>query len=77
VWGHDGGVIGQTTVSLHSVDGRRQASLGENLLTETPGGIPAARAAFLTEALCGPDTANRTAAAAPEPLRTVDAHFSR
>jgi D-alanyl-D-alanine carboxypeptidase len=70
-WGHDGGVIGQITVSLHSADGRRQASLGENLITDTPGGIDAARAAFLTEALCGPATVARTAATVPV-LRTVD-----
>ncbi|WP_203856130.1 serine hydrolase domain-containing protein [Plantactinospora mayteni] len=31
VWGHDGGVIGQLTISLHSRDGGRQASLGSNL----------------------------------------------
>ncbi|MFD0970734.1 serine hydrolase domain-containing protein [Plantactinospora endophytica] len=31
VWGHDGGVIGQLTISLHTRDGSRQASLSSNL----------------------------------------------
>lgn len=30
-WGHDGGVIGQVTVSLHSRDGARQVSSGINI----------------------------------------------
>jgi D-alanyl-D-alanine carboxypeptidase len=56
-WGHTGGVIGQTTVSLHSEDGHRQASEGENLIgyapPDQPNPIDDARIAFLLEALCG------------------------
>ena len=31
VWGHDGGVVGQLTISLHAPDARRQMSIGVNL----------------------------------------------
>ena len=56
-WGHNGGVIGQATVSLHSIDGRRQVTLAENLTYyATPSPIDDARNMFLTEALC-PGTA--------------------
>jgi D-alanyl-D-alanine carboxypeptidase len=78
-WGHNGGVIGQTTVSLHSPDGRRQVSLGENMIYNDPGAIDQARAAFLTEALCGPATVRTTATAtATVPMpRTADVLLRR
>jgi D-alanyl-D-alanine carboxypeptidase len=57
IWGHGGGVIGQTTESLHSEDGSRQVSEGENLIGYAPPGQPSpiddARVQFLLEALCG------------------------
>jgi D-alanyl-D-alanine carboxypeptidase len=60
-WGHNGAVIGQSTVSLHSIDGRRQVTLAENLNNyPVPSPIDDARNAFLIEALCGPG-ASRTA----------------
>ena len=59
VWGHTGGVVGYSTYSWHSVDGRRQVTLAENLIEyATPGPahpIDQARDAFLTTAICGPD----------------------
>jgi D-alanyl-D-alanine carboxypeptidase len=64
-WGHDGGVVGQSTFSFHSPDGTRQVSLGENLtFYPAPGPIDEARGNFLVEALCGPGTASRVTAAA-------------
>ncbi|HEX8629153.1 MAG TPA: hypothetical protein VF755_13390, partial [Catenuloplanes sp.] len=57
VWGHNGGVIGQTTVSLHSADGQRQVTLAENLVTGDPAvvePVSRARGEFLVTALCGP-----------------------
>ena len=69
-WGHTGGVIGQTTVSLHSPDGSRQVTMGENLTFITDPqqdqAIALARARFLITALCGPQqtpTADQTATA--------------
>ncbi|GAA4445069.1 serine hydrolase domain-containing protein [Phytohabitans houttuyneae] len=38
-WGHDGGVIGQITISLHTVDGDRQLSVATNL-SHYQAGIP-------------------------------------
>ncbi|HWH00660.1 MAG TPA: serine hydrolase domain-containing protein [Pilimelia sp.] len=73
-WGHDGGVIGHTTISLHSPDGRRQVSLAENLaFYQTPGElhpIDEARGRFLDAALCPAGGAPAAAAAAgwPAPL---------
>jgi D-alanyl-D-alanine carboxypeptidase len=58
VWGHDGGVIGQQTVSWHSADGTRQVSYAQNMAyyqvspTE-PHPIDVAMLEFLTTALCG------------------------
>ena len=60
-WGHDGAVIGQSTRSLHSLDGRRQLTMAENLNNyPTPSPIDDARNAFVVEALCGAG-ASRTA----------------
>jgi D-alanyl-D-alanine carboxypeptidase len=56
-WGHDGVVIGQGTLSLHSEDGNRQLSLAENVSHYTPPDVPHpidyARGRFLVAALCG------------------------
>jgi D-alanyl-D-alanine carboxypeptidase len=56
VWGHDGGTVGHTTVSLHGGD--RQVTLAENAvsLLPTPEEDPIAEAqfAFIEAALCGP-----------------------
>jgi D-alanyl-D-alanine carboxypeptidase len=74
-WGHTGGVIGQTTVSLHREDGRRQVSEGENLIGYVPPGQPNpiddARIAFLLEALCGTDDDSVQAVARPTGSRIL------
>ncbi len=68
-WGHGGGVVGQTTNSYHSTDGRRQVTQAENLSQyATPGEvhpIDPARDAFLSTAVCGELTATGYATAAP------------
>jgi D-alanyl-D-alanine carboxypeptidase len=57
VWGHDGGVIGHGTMSLHRIAAHRQTSLAENMTYYAqPSPIDEARWAFLLAALCGPDT---------------------
>lgn len=57
VWGHNGGVIGHTTVSLHSPNGDRQVTLGQNMVAFTESdqtaAIAKAQAEFLSLALCG------------------------
>ena len=67
-WGHGGGVVGQTTNSYHSADGRRQVTQAENLSQyATPGElhpIDPARDAFLSTAVCGQLAAAGDAAAA-------------
>ncbi|MFH8347877.1 serine hydrolase domain-containing protein [Streptomyces sp. NPDC018045] len=62
-WGHDGLVAGSGTTSLSSPDGRRQLSLGTNLVryygieadgtTPKQGPIDYAQYAHLSQALCG------------------------
>jgi len=69
-WGHGGGVVGQTTNSYHSPDGRRQVTQAENMSQyATPGEvhpIDPARDAFLSTAVCGPlSTTGDAAASAP------------
>ncbi len=68
-WGHGGGVVGQTTNSYHSADGRRQVTQAENLSQyATPGEIhpiDPARDAFLGTAVCGQLAATGDAPAAP------------
>jgi D-alanyl-D-alanine carboxypeptidase len=58
VWGHMGGVVGYSTSSWHSADGRRQVTQAENLILYAAPGefhpIDQARDAFLTTAMCGP-----------------------
>jgi D-alanyl-D-alanine carboxypeptidase len=60
VWGHTGGSVGYSTYSWHSADGSRQVTLAENLILYAAPGqvhpIDRARDAFLTSAMCGPDT---------------------
>ncbi|MFF0574213.1 serine hydrolase domain-containing protein [Streptosporangium saharense] len=65
-WGHDGGVFGMGTFSLSSQDGRRQISLGINLMKYQrfddngvlqPHPIDHALGDHLLRALCGPGTA--------------------
>jgi D-alanyl-D-alanine carboxypeptidase len=59
-WGHDGGVIGQTTLSVHSADGSRQVSMAENMNFYDAPAIDEARIRFLLTAFCGPQTEART-----------------
>lgn len=58
VWGHTGGVVGYSTYSWHSADGRRQVTLAENLIGYAAPGqlhpIDQAQDVFLTTAMCGP-----------------------
>ncbi|MER7131790.1 serine hydrolase domain-containing protein [Streptosporangium saharense] len=65
-WGHDGGVFGMGTFSLSSQDGRRQISLGINLMKYQrfdddgvlqPHPIDHALGDHLLRALCGPGAA--------------------
>jgi D-alanyl-D-alanine carboxypeptidase len=62
-WGHNGGVIGQTTDSYHSADARRQVTVAQNLNFIVPDEVNEAHAAFLTAALCGRQPATRAATA--------------
>lgn len=64
IWGHTGGVIGQTTVSWHSADGTRQVTLGENLSYYTNSAEQQAVSQaekFLVAAMCGTETTTTTA----------------
>lgn len=69
VWGHDGGVIGQTTVSVHSPDAEDQVSLAENMnFYQTPGEphpIDEARGRFLEAAVCGTEVTAATRGRVP------------
>jgi D-alanyl-D-alanine carboxypeptidase len=74
-------VIGQTTNSYHSPDGRRQVTEAENLtMYATPGElhpIDQARDAFLTAAVCGsPPAAGATSAWSKPPAFLTD-HLTR
>jgi D-alanyl-D-alanine carboxypeptidase len=66
IWGHDGVVWGQSTVSLHSADGRRQVTLALNLshyaVPGQPDPITTALNDFLLTALCGAPTATPSVA---------------
>jgi D-alanyl-D-alanine carboxypeptidase len=59
VWGHTGEVVGYSTYSWHSPDGRRQVTQAENLILYAAPGelhpIDQARDALLTTAACGPE----------------------
>jgi D-alanyl-D-alanine carboxypeptidase len=67
-WGHDGGVIGQITLSLHAPDASRQLSVATNLSHYELGIIPelhpidAAWLTFVGTALCPGAAAQRTRA---------------
>jgi D-alanyl-D-alanine carboxypeptidase len=61
-WGHDGAVFGMGTITLSSPDGRRQLSLGINLMkyerldqngNPLPSPITAALQQHMLQALCG------------------------
>jgi D-alanyl-D-alanine carboxypeptidase len=81
VWGHSGGVVGHTTNSYHSADGRRQVTQAENLILYAAPGqihpIDQARDAFLTTAQCGPQPTARVAEPAPALRRAVDLPLRR
>ncbi|HEX8344375.1 MAG TPA: serine hydrolase domain-containing protein [Actinoplanes sp.] len=66
-WGHNGGVIGQTTESYHSIDGRRQVSVGQTMTNFAPPGVDhpiyEAHNRFMTAAMCGTQPAVRAATA--------------
>jgi D-alanyl-D-alanine carboxypeptidase len=68
VWGHTGGVIGQTTASYHSPDGSRQVTLAENMIfmepSEQQNAVAEAENRFLAVALCGPEAVATPAATA-------------
>ena len=65
-WGHDGQVIGHSTLSLHSPDGRRQVTIASNLTHYSDPSLPhpigEATFAFISTALCGPVAADPPAA---------------
>ena len=69
-WGHDGGVIGQITVSLHAPDGARQLSLATNLshynlgISPEPHPIDTAWVGAIVTGLCPNATAQRAPAGA-------------
>ncbi|TDB71184.1 class A beta-lactamase-related serine hydrolase [Micromonospora sp. KC723] len=69
-WGHDGLVFGHSTISLHSPDGTRQATLGSNVTHYAAPGAPDpiadATFAFLITAL-GQSSTARTAAPTTAP----------
>ena len=66
-WGHNGGVAGHTTDSYHSIDGRRQVSVGQTLTNFAPPGedhpIYEAHNQFMTAASCGTQPAAAAATA--------------
>ncbi|MFE9120012.1 serine hydrolase domain-containing protein [Streptomyces sp. NPDC007172] len=68
IWGHDGAVFGAGTAVLATADGRRQVSLGQNLMKYQkisgegrlePHRIDDALGAFYLRALCGTGAAQR------------------
>jgi D-alanyl-D-alanine carboxypeptidase len=70
VWGHDGGVIGQITISLHSPDAGRQLSLATNLSHYQAGTpelhpVDAAWLDVIAAGVCPGATAQRAATAPP------------
>ena len=66
LWGHDGAVIGQVTISLHSPDGARQSSLALNIshfhVSAEPHPFIVALNAFLMQAHCPGSAATGSAA---------------
>ncbi len=63
-WGHNGAVIGQSTDSYHSADGRRQVTVAQNLNFIASPEIIAAHNAFLNAAVCGSAPTSRAATTA-------------
>jgi len=85
-WGHDGAVFGAGTQSLSSADGRRQISLGINLMkyqrlgadgVPIPDPIDSALAAHLIEGLCGGGAAAAPSAAPAAPAQPLPLQFVR
>ncbi len=78
-WGHDGGVFGMGTISMSGEDGRRQLSLGFNLMKyqqldangyPRPHAIDYAMGDHFVRALCGPSAAAAKSARPPVLLPT-------
>jgi D-alanyl-D-alanine carboxypeptidase len=81
VWGHDGGMVGQVTASLHTPDGGRQTSFGLNLSHYWQGEvhpIDIAVGELLLAGLCPElEPAPSTRSAEPSPLLPVLPHLPR
>jgi D-alanyl-D-alanine carboxypeptidase len=60
IWGHDGGIHGFVTLSLHSADGRRQ--LTNSIATAADNGLGEAMIGLLTTAYCGAAPSGASAA---------------
>ncbi|MER5643458.1 serine hydrolase domain-containing protein [Streptosporangium sp. NPDC002524] len=78
-WGHDGGVFGMGSISLSGEDGRRQLSLGFNLMKYQsidengniqPHAIDYAMVSYFMQALCGPSAATAKSSRPPVLLPT-------
>jgi D-alanyl-D-alanine carboxypeptidase len=71
-WGHDGLVLGHSTISLHSPDGRQQVTIASNVThyqyPGPPDPIGQAMFEFISIALCGPVAADSPA------VRTATTH---
>ncbi|NRQ37286.1 beta-lactamase family protein [Nonomuraea sp. NN258] len=64
-WGHDGTVLGMSTVSLTKADGSRQVSFGINLTHYPSEAIDTAIQRYLMLSTCGTDAGATTAATPP------------
>jgi D-alanyl-D-alanine carboxypeptidase len=70
-WGHNGGVLGYSTDSYHSVDARRQVSAAQNANSAPLDQAYEVHGTFLGTALCGPQpTPSGAANQAPARLLT-------
>jgi D-alanyl-D-alanine carboxypeptidase len=70
-WRHDGGTIGHQTISWHSADGRTQLTYAQNMAFYAVPAIDTALADFIVTALCGGQSATRTAVATPDLRRLL------
>ncbi|MDG4828736.1 serine hydrolase [Solwaraspora sp. WMMD1047] len=78
LWGHDGGVVGQLTVSLHSADGARQVSTALNyshyqLFSGEPHPIDVAWQNFLFTGACAASASASRSTPAPLRLPAISA----
>ena len=64
-WGHNGGVIGYTTDSFHSIDARHQVSAAQNASHAPLDQAYEVHRTFLSTALCGPQQTTSGAATPP------------